>query len=39
MTYIKRTLEKSILQMSQFFPAVLVTGAAPSGLDHYLKKL
>lgn len=39
MTYIKRTLEKSILQMSQFFPCGVSDGAAPSGQDHYLKKL
>ena len=37
MTYIKRTLEKSILQMSQFFPAVLVTGPRQVGKTTILK--
>lgn len=37
MTYKKRTLEKSILQMSQFFPAVLVTGPRQVGKTTILK--
>ena len=38
MAYIKRTLERSILQMSQFFPAVLVTGPRQVGKTTVLKK-
>lgn len=37
MTYIKRTLEKSILPMSQFFPAVLVMGPRQVGKTTILK--